>query len=201
VTRRRPLTLLALAVVLALPGPAGAQARPDTAAASPADTAGISPGGAFVRSLLVPGWGHAAVGAYDRGAFYFLTAGGTGWMLAKTATFLSAAEDREELVRAQVASELRRAGTTDPDSLTSLVDADERVEDAAELVEIRSQQMEDWTAFGIFWLFLNAADAFVSAHLRDFPTPLGIEALPTGRPGAPGARLRVSIPVGPPAPR
>ena len=31
----------------------------------------ISPRSAFIRSALVPGWGHAGVGAFVRGAFYF----------------------------------------------------------------------------------------------------------------------------------
>lgn len=195
--------LCALLLISGTPASGRAQAGPEQSPTpvQEADTAGVSPGGAFLRSLLVPGWGQAAVGAYPRGGFYFLTAGATGWMLAKTAHFLDAAEERRSLVRSQVLDELRRGGTIDPDSLTSLLEADERMEAAEDLVEVRSQQMEDWTAFGIFWLFLNAADAFVSAHLEDFPTPLGIEALPGGRPGAPAARLKLSVPIGgPPRP-
>ena len=43
---------------------------------------------------------------------------------------------------------------------------------ADELVEIRSQQKEDWLAVGLFFLFFGGADAFVAAHLADFPQPL-----------------------------
>lgn len=156
----------------------------------------VSPGGAFLRSLLVPGWGHAATGSYTRAGFYFSTTGATVWMLAKTAQSLDAARSHLSLVEAEVEEELVRGGVTAPDSIALRLDADERVDGMRSLVESREQQMEDWTAFGIFWLLLNATDAFVSAHLADFPEPVQIDV----DPGTPGGRseLRFSIPVGGP---
>lgn len=154
----------------------------------------VSPGGAFIRSLAVPGWGHAAAGSYTRAGFYFLTSGATYWMLTKTARSLGVAEDRLSLVEQEVEAELRRGGLTNPDSVTVRVEGDERVVGARSLVESRQQQMEDWTAFGIFWLLLNATDAFVSAHLADFPEPVEIDVRP-GPPGRP-TELRLSVPLG-----
>ncbi len=84
-------------------------------------------------------------------------------------------------------------GITDPDSLLALVDADEGVADARDLEEVRSQQFEDWLAFGIFMVFLGGADAFVAAHLADFP-----EALTTGLQVLPGGRVEVSVGFSPP---
>lgn len=156
----------------------------------------VSPGGAFIRSLAVPGWGHAAAGSYTRAGFYFLTSGATYWMLTKTARSLGVAEDRLSLVEQEVEAELRRGGLTNPDSVTVRVEGDERVVGARSLVESREQQMEDWTAFGIFWLLLNATDAFVSAHLADFPEPVEIDVRP-GPPGRP-TELRFSVPLGGP---
>lgn len=164
------------------------EAVQDTAAAA------VSPGGAFLRALAVPGWGHAAAGSYTRAGFYFVSSAATGWMLFKTAHSLDAAEARRDLIEAETKARLERDGITDPESVDARLEEDPRVQGIRGLVEARSQQMEDWTAFGVFWLFLNAADAFVSAHLADFPEPVEIDV----RSGPPGGRseLRVSVPVG-----
>lgn len=188
--------LLAAAAIPVLAAPASAQERtspPDTAARS--DSVEVSPGGAFLRSLLVPGWGHAAVGSYTRGGFYFITSGGTVWMIYKTARFLGAARDRTEAVEELVESGLRARGVTSPDSIATALENDPRVGAARDLAEVRSQQREDWIAFGVFWLLLNGTDAFVSAHLADFPEPIEVET--SGVPGEGGRiEVRVSVPVG-----
>lgn len=165
------------------------QAQEDTAASPP-----VSPGGAFLRSLAVPGWGQAAVGSHTRAGFYFASSAATGWMLFKTAKFLGNARERRDLVESEVEAALVRQGITDPDSLAARIEAHPRVEGLNGLVEVRSQQMEDWIAFGIFWLLLNGADAFVAAHLADFPEPVEMEF----RPGGAGGRteLRFSMPMG-----
>lgn len=183
--------LAILFVLLALAAPAPLHGQQDVES-RPIPT--VSPGGAFIRSLAVPGWGHAAAGSYTRAGFYFVTSGATFWMLTKTAQSLGVAHDRLSLAEREVEAELLRGGLSDPDSLAARVEGDERVVDARSLVDSREQQMEDWTAFGIFWLLLNATDAFVSAHLADFPEPVEIDV----RPGSPGnpTELRLSIPVG-----
>lgn len=156
----------------------------------------VSPGGAFLRSLAVPGWGHAAVGSYTRAGFYFTTSAATGWMLFKTARFLDAAETRRDLVEAEVREQLEREGVTAPDSVTARLEANPRLRSVQGLVEARSQQMEDWTAFGLFWLLLSGADAFVSAHLADFPEPVEVDLRSGGLQGP--SELRISVPVGAP---
>jgi hypothetical protein len=47
--------------------------------------------GAFFRSLVLPGWGQAAVEQPVRGAFYFTMEAGSLWMLLKTQSKLDAA--------------------------------------------------------------------------------------------------------------
>jgi hypothetical protein len=76
-----------------------AVARPDpevsaVSATAAADSTGppVSPMGAFLRSLVLPGWGQASVGRPVRGAFYFTMEAGSLWMLLKTQAKLSAAE-------------------------------------------------------------------------------------------------------------
>lgn len=132
--------------------------------------------------MLLPGWGQAAVGAYGRGGFYFATEAAVGWMLFKTGRRRRAARDLVGLEEAEAEAFFIAQGIMDPDSLASRVDEDERVMEARELEETRSQQFEDWFAFGVFMLFLNGADAFVASHLADFPEALTTElrTYPTG---------------------
>jgi hypothetical protein len=66
----------------------------------------------------------------------------------------------------------------DPADLAAAIDADSGVVGALELQQIRRQQREDWIAFGVFFLLLGGADAFVAAHLADFPEPLEVAVRP-----------------------
>jgi hypothetical protein len=137
----------------------------------------VSPGGAFFRSLLIPGWGHAAVGAYSRGAFYFAAASGSGYMLFKSVAGRDAAARARDTRQQVVEAELRFQGTPE-DSIPLLAEEDPRVTEAQALVDTRGQQVQDWAALGIFIVLLSGADAFVSAHLMDFPEPLEIRVTP-----------------------
>ena len=200
-------TLLAILILLSprgLSGQAPPPLRPATLHAelllwplSPQETAseeggvGITPRGAMLRSFLIPGWGHAALGSYNRGGFYFLAEALSGWMLVKTGRSLRSAKGRRDLIEEEVEARLRAAGIVDPDSIAPIVDEDPAVEEARGLVDIRSQQMEDWVAVSLFIVFLSGIDSFVSAHLADFPAPLSIEAVPGKR-----SELRFSVRLG-----
>ncbi len=150
----------------------------------------VGPGGAFWRSVLIPGWGHAAVGSYTRGAFYFGAASGTAYMLVKSISNRAAAGRARDLRGAAVEAQLRRSGTPE-DSIPLLRDEDEDYVAAQSLVDSRSQQVQDWAALGIFILLLSGADAFVSAHLMDFPEPLRVDVVPR-EPGR--VEMRLGIP-------
>ena len=170
--------------------PAGEAAATDSASAPRRHSAG----GAFLRSVLIPGWGQATVGSPDRGAFYFGVESMSLWMILKTSKALGSARDIVALRRAEAEARVISEGTVDPVEIVNLVDEDEAVQDAEELVDIRSQQREDWLAVGIFFLFLGGADAFVAAHLADFPEPLeaAIRPLPNM-----GVELAFSLPFDP----
>ena len=79
-------------------------AEPDAPAAV-SDSLGppVSPMGAFLRSLVLPGWGQATVNQPVRGAFYFTMEATSLWMLYKTQSKLEAAERAgdEELAAAR----------------------------------------------------------------------------------------------------
>ncbi len=134
------------------------------------------------------------MGSPNRGGFYFGVESISLWMILKTSKTLGSARDIEAFRRAEAEARVVAAGETDPLEIEGLVDEDEVVQNAAELVELRSQQKEDWLAFGLFFLFFGGADAFVAAHLADFPQPLeaAIRPLPDM-----GVEVAFSVPFDP----
>ena len=193
--------LAATAVTFAvLAGPGGARAQeaqanvePETAdsvEASPS-TGRPSPGGAFLRSVLVPGWGQASSGSYGRAAFYFLAQAGNVWMAYKTHSLRDTARRRQRMLEDAATAELLRAGVA-PEALEGELAADERIEDIRLLATARDEQMEDWVALLVFFVFFGGADAYVSAHLADFPVPLTVE--PVAGPSGTAFEVGVSLP-------
>ena len=171
-----------------------ADLSPDQAPAQDVAT-GITPGGAFLRSLLVPGWGHVATDAYARAGFYVTAQSASLWMLLQTIERRGDARDFLELERDLVRARLQASGPVPPDSIASLnaaIEADPEVEKRQELVDARDNQVEDWSALSIFLVLLGATDAFVAAHLADFPEPLSFDVIPRGS----GAELRFTVPIG-----
>jgi hypothetical protein len=142
----------------------------------------VSPGGAFLRSILVPGWGQASVGAYNRAGFYFGVDAASAWMFFKTRRTLDSARKILGRVEAEVTAQVVSAGVSDLQKIAAALDDNEQVTDARALVEARSQQREDWLAFGLFMVLIGGADAFVAGHLADFPDALktGFRVTPDG---------------------
>jgi hypothetical protein len=90
-------------------------------------------------------------------------------------------------------------GLTDPLEIAEGIEEDPNVRRWEGLSRVRDAQVEDWAAFSIFMVLLGATDAYVSAHLVDYPEPLRFDALPS-RTGE-GVDLRWSLPLGRPAAR
>ena len=152
----------------------------------PADTVdptpGVSAAGAFARSLVLPGWGQAYVGAPGRGAVYFIMEAGSAWMAYKSWRQLQEARDLEAWLKSPRFLSLRKQGLEIP-GLAGDGELD--------LVESREQQLEDWLALSIFLLLFSGADAYVTAQLADFEEHIGVGPARDG-----GARLEVRLPVG-----
>ncbi len=146
-----------------------------------ADTAtGISPSGAFLRGAIIPGWGHTATGSLTRGAFYFSMEALAGWMVFKTQRRLGVAQDQAALWEDRATAELMAQGITEFEAIEAALENNEQVARFRGLVDARQEQREDWLAVAIFTLLLSGLDAFVSAHLGNFPEPLTIEGDPDG---------------------
>jgi hypothetical protein len=147
----------------------------------------------FLRAVALPGWGHASIGSYHRGAFYFVAEGASAWMLVKTRRRFSDADRRlrfeEDLLRA----DLRAEGVTEEAEIRRRLDADAALGNLRDLKEARRQQREDWTAVSIFFVLISGVDAYVSAHLREFPAPLSFDAQPVGN-GRVDISLGLSLP-------
>lgn len=176
--------------------------RPDSTQALPAaqeeaqppDSTGprkITPRGAFIRSSILPGWGHAEVGAYVRGGFYFTVEAASGLMIFKTQTRIQSARRRLELRESVVTGRAARDGITDPVGIEARLADDPEVEDLRALEEVRRAQREDWIALGLFMMLIGGVDAYVSAHLADFPTAVVIDPAPSG-----GVEIGLSLPWG-----
>lgn len=153
----------------------------------------VSPGGAFLRAALVPGWGHAAIGSYTRGAFYFSAQTATVYTLLRARTRIGTAQDRVRLTERVVLAELSSAGVSDPEAIQQALKVDERLNGVRGLLEARQEQQEDLVALSIFLVLLSAADAYVSAHLARFPDPLDLETNVSSE-GAVQLGFRVSLP-------
>ncbi len=151
----------------------------DSLAVPDSSAAGPGPSGAFLRGAIIPGWGHAASGSLTRGAFYFGAESLAGWMLFKTVRRLGVARRQAGLWEDRVTARLMSEGITDPMEIELALEGHEQVARFRGLVDAREEQREDWTAVAIFTLLLSGVDAFVSAHLQDFPDPLTIEGDPT----------------------
>jgi hypothetical protein len=129
-----------------------------------------SPRGAFLRSLVLPGWGQAWVGAPVRGGVYFTMEVGSLWMTYKS---------RQKLLEARQEQQWLRESGQLP------------LGEESALVRSREDQVEDWLALAIFLLFFNAVDAFVAAHLADFGEHIGVIPRPDG-----GVQFQARIPLG-----
>ena len=105
----------------------------------------IGPGGAFWRSLFLPGWGQAATGRHVSGALFATWEGVTAMMTLKAG--------RE-------ARYMSRIGATG--------------------LKLKRQEVQDWTVLWVFNHLFSGAEAYVAAHLQDFPKDLKIRAVPGG---------------------
>lgn len=183
---------------------------------SPADTViaalrskRLTPGRAFVRSLLIPGWGQFSNGAMVRGSIYASLQGASAFMLVKTQIKIGDARNevkslRKTAVDSLVADAQQRRDTAkirryaNADSVTVVADGTFAVADKQSLVRARVRQREDWITDLIFFTLASGVDAFVGAHLSDFPGSVSAEPTPAGMRfrldfrlgGRPGTRAR-----------
>ncbi|MGH7469591.1 MAG: DUF5683 domain-containing protein [Longimicrobiales bacterium] len=193
--------LVTLGFLSSMLGQLQAQQRTPADAVLAADTTPrVSPGKAFYRSLLIPGWGQASVGAHVRGGTFFALQSASTYMMLKTMSRLADARDMEgrrteaaadslrTLMRENPADSLRLA---DPLVFAAAVDSVPGVRRIRSLIESRKDQRQDWVTYVIVFTLASGVDAFVAAHLANFPA--SIDARP--RVGG-GTDLQVRLRLG-----
>jgi hypothetical protein len=126
--------------------------RPDSVRPRPP----VSPGGAFIRSLLIPGWGQSALGRDLAGGLFVAFEG-----VAITMAWKSDWQRDFAVQRGQG-------------------------------IEAPTQEREDWLVLVAFNHLFSAAEAYVAAHLWDFPAGLKFRAAPG--PGG-GTVVGASLPL------
>jgi hypothetical protein len=136
-----------------------------------------------------------ATESYTRAGFYVAAQSGSLWMLLQTLERRNEADTRLRMERVRVRERLEATGpVADTAAFLQTIETDPGVKSRQELVDARDDQVEDWSALSIFLVLLGATDAFVAAHLADFPEPLSLDVLPRG---LDAAEVRVSLPLGP----
>jgi len=159
-----------------------------------------SPRGAFLRALAVPGWGHLHIESYTRGAVYFSLQSASWFMLVKTLRRLDEVKDRngqltalarDSLAAAMAADTMLARVLQDPAAYEAALLTYPGLRDTRSLVNARRQQRQDWITYTLFFTFAAAVDAYVSAHLKDFPAEVIAEPGSSG-----GLTLGVQVPVG-----
>jgi hypothetical protein len=113
---------------------------------------GVRPMGAFLRSLVIPGWGQAVTDRHVTGAVFIAWEGVTAMMTIKAH---------------QEANYFKSIGSPN--------------------LRLKRQEVQDWLVLWVFNHLFSGAEAYVSAHLRDFPGDLQVRAFPGG--------IGVSIPL------
>lgn len=198
---RRRVTAFVLLFLLARALPALAQQAPQPVQPTPApedSVRGIRPGTAFVRSLIFPGWGQWSAGAKTRAGIFFTLQSASYYMLVKTLNKLGDARDVESDRIELVSDSLRLAMSedtmlnrllSDPLQFKAEVDSSETVLDIRRLIDSRKEQRQDWIAYTLFLTLASGVDAFVAAHLADFPATISTRPGPAG-----GMNVQVSVP-------
>lgn len=185
-----PRRLLRIVVVLGLSSsvlgvPAVAQTPPDTTTARPPRALvdslrpPISPGRAFLSSLLLPGLGQSRLQRHMAGTLYFAVEAVSIAMLIKSSNDLRVAragEAYEVINRYQV--DQNGAPVIQNGAFVPLDTARSRYN--AERVRARRTHVEDWIAILVANHLFAGADAFVAALLWDLPARIGASATRNG---------------------
>lgn len=151
--------------------------RIDTVVAAPVRQAAlepwrpISPGGAFLQSLLLPGRGQITLGKKNAFRFYIaVEALGIGMTVKSLKDLREAKRGADD----STAVEFEVDPVTGDSVPTKWIPS----RFTPERIDARRTHVEDWVALIIFNHLLSAADAYVTANLWDFPASVSVKARP-----------------------
>jgi hypothetical protein len=157
------------------PTPAPAQILPDSLRPP------VSPGRAFLTSLLVPGLGQSRLGRQVPGAIY------AGVEIMSVVMLLKAQNDLR-IARRSAVTTVVTGYRIDQETGMPVLDENGRFVPAdtapnrfdTDRIDARRTQVEDWIAVLAFNHLFSGADAFVASLLWDLPARVGARHLPRG---------------------
>ncbi len=133
----------------------------------------ITPGRAFLRSLVVPGRGQVVLGKKNAARFYVaVEALGIGMAIKSLNDLREAKRGAGDSTAVEFVTDPVTGVKTPTVWIPSRFTPD--------LINARRTHLEDWIALIVFNHLLSAADAYVAANLWDFPASVSVRA----RPGA-----------------
>lgn len=189
----RRLAGLAIGFLIVVVPHARAQVTSDTARVPARSTQGVtqrtepdslrpplSPGRAFLYSVLLPGLGQSRLQRHMAGTLYFAVEAVSVAMLTKASNDLRVAKAHVE--NAVVGGyQLDANGVPIRDQSGALVPTDTvRSRYSIERVRARRTHVEDWIAIMVFNHLFAGIDALVSSLLWDVPMRVGLRAPPAG---------------------
>ncbi|MBC7791346.1 MAG: hypothetical protein H7Z74_15485 [Anaerolineae bacterium] len=132
----------------------------------------ISPRRAFLRSLILPGWGQTSLGRGTAGGLFVLMEGVTAAMIVKSRDDLGRAKNARSdslfqgfQLNATTGELELRDGRPIPIYLRNPL---------TDRIPARRQHLEDWIALMAFNHLFAGAEAFVAAHLYDVPARVSL---------------------------
>jgi hypothetical protein len=140
----------------------------------------VSPGKAFLNSLLVPGLGQSRLDRQLPGAIFVGIEVMSIVMIAKTQNDLriARAQSEDAIVNRYRFDPSTGAPILDDGQLVPLDTVPNRFDE--DRVDAKRSQVEDWIAVLLFNHLISGADAFVASLLWDLPARVGMRHLPRG---------------------
>jgi len=140
----------------------------------------VSPGKAFLNSLIVPGLGQSRLDRQLPGAIFVGIEVMSIVMIAKTQNDLriARAQSQDAIVNRYRFDPSTGAPILDDGKLVPLDTVPNRFDE--DRVDAKRSQVEDWIAVLLFNHLISGADAFVASLLWDLPARVGMRHLPRG---------------------
>jgi hypothetical protein len=147
----------------------------------------ISPGRAFLTSLLVPGLGQVRLDRPKAATIFVVAELGTIGMSLKSWNDLQKAKDARADSVGTPAVDNNGQPIVDPKTGIQIINFAPRNPNLAGRIKARRTHLEDWIAAIVFNHLFSGADAYVAANLQDFNTNVEANA------GGDGVRILARV--------
>ncbi len=147
----------------------------------------ISPGRAFLTSLLVPGLGQVKLDRPKAATIFAVIETGAIGMSLKSWNDLKKSKDARADTVGTPAVDAQNNPVIDPKTGLQVINYAPRNPNIADRVRARRTHLEDWIAAIVFNHLFSGADSYVAANLQDFNTNVEANA------GSDGVRVMARV--------